>query len=199
MSAPILYDNEIHLERFRAGEFPKVHRPYVDFIASYATQQRYCDLGSGLGLLGEELTQRVGLFVLGVERRAKYIERARAAGVRMPMIELRLLPDTIDAFAAILRKHAITGLICRRSLDIWHEIGDNGRDRGKAAAGCLQTEGWHMTTFATACREAGIREIFLQGDNRPSRWEVEFEIACFEPVYRMVHYQAPTRAYLTLP
>jgi hypothetical protein len=193
------FNSTEHLDTFaRTGMFPRVHKPLLDFIATHATVERFCDVGSGLGLLAEELSSRMGLYVVGVDKSADFNRKARDAGVKAPLVTLRILPSSFDEFASVLREHRVEALVCRRSVDVWHEIGDLSIQQGKAGAGTLQGPGWHMTEFAELCRDAGVREVFLQGDNRPSRWEVEFDIKCFAPVYALHAYEAPTRAYLRL-
>lgn len=193
------YDSQEYLDDFkRTGAFPPINRAFVNFVAAYCNADRVCSLGSGLGLDGQEIHDRLGKYVVGVEKIPRYNAAARAAGVTIPLIDFRVLHSTFAEFAVLMREHRIEALVCRRNVDMWHEIGDESAQKGKAAAGILQADGWHMTEFAELCRDIGIKEILLQGDSRPSKWELEFEVSLFVPIYRQRVYEPPNRAYLTV-
>jgi len=193
------YNSIEHLQIFqRTGKFPAVHAPFIAFVAAYCRSDRLCSLGSGLALDAQEIHEKLGKYVIGIEKIPRYNSAARDHGITIPLIDFRVLASTFDDFAAIMQEHRIEAFVCRRNVDMWHEIGDNSLATGKAASGIYQDPGYHMGEFAALCRDIGIKEILLQGDSRPSKWEVEFEADLFKPIYKQRAVEPPNRVYLTL-
>lgn len=199
MNVPALRFSSLeHLEAYRdGGIFPGTHSALVGFIAANAFADRFCDLASGLGLLGEQLRVRLGKFCIGVEKDAEYNAAARAAGVQVSLIDLRITPATFPQFRELLVEHRIQAIVARRAAFLYHEIGDGSQGQ-KSAPGIVHGEGWHMTEFAELCAGSGVTEVFLQGETS-GRWTIDHDVKCFSPPFRQRVRESPDRAYLTLP
>lgn len=141
------YDTQDRLEEWKArGTFPKIHDALFALVVEEARGASFCDLCCSIGLLGQRILEKVpGSRVVGVEMDTDALLRGTAAGIRVPRHQLKVTPETVERFAAILRENGVTVLVARRCLSELFAADQRGE--------------W----FTEAVLAAGVREFFIQG------------------------------------
>jgi len=190
------FNSIAHLTAYQQmGVFPHTHDALVAFIAANAMSDRFCDLACGFGLLAEQLRVRLGKYAIGVDKDAEALNAAHAAGVQVPLFDMRITPARFAEFQELLLEHRIEAIVARRSAFCWHEIGD-GSYGLKSGPGIVHGAGWHMTAFAEMCALAGVKEVLLQGEVS-GRWTIDHDVRCFDGPFRLKLREHPDRAYMT--
>lgn len=142
-----------HLLGWQRGDWPRIHDRIAQLGRECLDGPVLLDLCSSTGILGWRMLQTAPQIceVVGVDVDSAAIARGREHGIDFERLELRIGPDTLDAFAGFCARHVVTSMIARRCLsEVFH-----GHD----------PHGW-PAVFAARLRDVGIREVLIEGRAR---------------------------------
>lgn len=139
------------IERLRSwanyGTFPAIHDDIVSVISSYMTGGTVLDLCCSYGLLA----QRVGemdptLTAYGIDADKRVLDQARKAGIGVGLFQMKIGTDTLSELVQFVGDRKVDCMFARRALP---ELFGTDLPLGRA--------------FAVAIRDAGVRELFIEG------------------------------------
>lgn len=133
------------------GEFPRIHRPLVQHVLTEADPDDgpVLDLGACTGLLGRQLAGH-GYRVFAVQMPGPAHSLGVAAGVfdEIPVLALRIEPDTLEALLGWIQQVGIQTVVARRVFpELWDSLGG--------------VVGFAM--LAEGLARAGVTRIVLEG------------------------------------
>jgi hypothetical protein len=136
--------------------FPLIHHGIVSTVRTEVDPdgETVLDLCSSTGLLGRQLVDVGHYRVVALEQPGPALDRGRQAGVYdgIPVLAMRLEPDTVDEFLTWLGVEQVTTVVARRCFPELHDA--FGDEFGAFAAGLAQS---------------GVRRIVLEGRIASSR------------------------------
>jgi hypothetical protein len=159
----------------RRGAFPNIHDNIFNVARSYMDGDGVLDMCCSFGLLGQRILEAGSVQeVVGMDADEWAIEQGRSGGISARLFSIQITPDTLSDVVKIIREYKLSVMVARRCIS--ELFGD---DLGFGPV------------FASAIRDAGIREIFLEGRAivaRPTHPipSVKEEVALFAGCYREV-------------
>ena len=129
----------------KTGIFPAIHKNIVDMALNHVQGRSGLDLCCSHGLLGQQLANRGGYSMAGVDGDKRAVELANLY-IDMPVYHIKVDRNSMDKIHNTLYVRDITFIVARRCLP--ELFGDD-----------LE---WGIEFFA-AMREYGIRELVLEG------------------------------------
>ncbi|WP_372672559.1 hypothetical protein [Amycolatopsis kentuckyensis] len=161
----------------RAGVFPRIHQGIVQHVLTETepVDGHVLDLGACTGLLGRQLADN-GFTVFAVQEPGPAHDLGRGRGVfdPIPVLDLRVTPDTIGTLVAWIEQVDVRTVIARRVFpELWDALG------GKAG----------FDQLAEGLADAGVERIFLEGRAVSSRTthplgDAAREVAALAPTWR---------------
>jgi SAM-dependent methyltransferase len=126
--------------------WPTIHRDLFQFIYERVKGKTVADLCCSTGLLAQQIHQRIGLDVIGLDGDEKAIAAAQNYGVTIPLFCQKVTVNVLPKLKNSLQDRGVTVIIARRCLP--ELIGDTG------------IPAW---TFSEWLADSGIQEVFLEG------------------------------------
>ncbi|RTL28020.1 MAG: class I SAM-dependent methyltransferase [Rhodocyclaceae bacterium] len=172
------YNDDEHLRRFGSGTFPTIHDDIFTMFVSNVLGQSVLDLGCCFGLLGERIA-RAGWRAVGVDALAWQLDKGRAAGVTIPLFQLKVGENTLADLLRLVAEHAVDTVVARRSLCVIL-AGKQKHEANEPLAAAL----------ARGLAERGVRELVIQGMAPDPRAvaalkSVDDEIAILAPAFAL--------------
>ena len=163
-----------HLEQWaKSGKFPDIHCDIFNFILQESDCKYFLDLGACFGLLAQRVNEKMpNANCIGVEANKGFIESAKKYGIKANIIHLNINTNTIKELTRIISINKTQAIIARRIMpELW----------GQNIIGGIE--------FAREVRDAGIKEIFLQGRAKTKNatnqlHSLEAEIKMFDGIYK---------------
>lgn len=149
-------DEQYLLDWKNKGRFPKIHDDIFQLIASTVEADSVMDICCSTGLLGQRVSEKIGIDVIGVEGHTPWIQRAKKFGNPLTIVELLIEPQTMDALVAVVAKHKITGIIARRCLS--ELFGNKGIGVSADKANFEFAD-----VFSATLADAGVEEFWIEG------------------------------------
>jgi hypothetical protein len=129
----------------KTGIFPAIHKNIASMALDHVQGRSGLDLCCSHGLLGQQLANRGGYVMAGIDSDFKAVDLAQIY-VDMPVYQIRVDRNNLDKIRNTLYVRDITFIVARRCLP--ELFGDD-----------LE---WGIDFFA-AMREYGVRELVLEG------------------------------------
>lgn len=184
------YDCEDYLVAYRDHrDYPKIHDPMFHLVRDlHHADARVLDLCCSVGLLGQRIKDQLKLVVVGVEGYVNSRKDSSAYGVDIQIATMKVNPGTLDGLLRIIREVQVDTIVARRCLyELW--------DRPDHPFGRI---------FANAIREAGVKQVYIQGLAKTSRstramHDVNAEMAAFAPEYKTLYHSGQFAVVSTCP
>lgn len=136
-----------HLQAWqKTRQFPAIHFAIAGVVSAYCKGDRFLDLCCSFGLLGQRIKHESGAFVMGIDADADAIAKGKAAGIDIPLINMKVLPSTQNDLVQILDVNRINSIVARRALP---ELFGNDPAFGQ--------------DFVNAVADAGVKEFVIEG------------------------------------
>jgi hypothetical protein len=129
----------------KTGIFPAIHKNIANMALDHVQGRSGLDLCCSYGLLGQQLANRGGYVMAGIDSNFKAVDLAQIY-VDMPVYQIRVDRNNLDKIRNTVYVRDITFIVARRCLP--ELFGDD-----------LE---WGIDFFA-AMREYGVRELVLEG------------------------------------
>lgn len=145
------FDDPAYVDAWaKRGQFPHIHNGIVSLVRTEVEPagETVLDLCSSTGLLARQLVDVGHYRVVALEQPGPAFDRGRQAGTYdgIPVLAMRLEPDTVDEFLTWLKVERVTTVVARRCFPELHDaLGDAFR------------------TFAASLADAGVQRIVLEG------------------------------------
>jgi len=179
------FNDEYYLKAWKENnEYPKIHRKLFELIKERVTGDSFIDVCGCHGLLGQHLLE-LGSAVM-CDADTKTIKMGKDYGLTLKQYEIKITENTYPEFSQILTTNSVNVLVARRCFsEIFAPIPKD-----------------HWPTFAQLIKDAGVKEVFLQGravskNHTHPLYSVVQEIEVIDSQYE-VQYQEGQHAYLTL-
>src|SRR4051812_37256610 len=106
----VRFDSLAYLQAFRRqGRYPAIHDQLFRLIVAESRGCRFLDLCCSTGLLGQRVMSFAGaMAVVGVDADVDAIAAARQHGVTIPLVQMRIAPETYGELGAMLKEHRIS-------------------------------------------------------------------------------------------
>lgn len=141
------FNSEQHLVTWQDKKrFPAIHDDIFHAILTYGKGKSFLDLCCSTGLLAERIKQHLVYDVIGIDADEAAINLADLSGIKVPLICLKIVPETAKELAKIIEKFKIDTVVARRCFP---ELFGNDIEFGEV--------------FAEILSQVGVKEIFIEG------------------------------------
>lgn len=155
------FDSVDYLRTWKeTGRWPDIHAELTDLVAqTYQLDPKkdaVLDLCASVGIMGQQLQDRLKLRVVAVEWLQASIDRGREWGIDVPTMQVRVDRDTLGDFLTFLQVNDVRGIVARRCLsDVFG---------GTTEEGPLPEPDWEFAgQWCEGVISVGVTEVWLQG------------------------------------